>query len=553
MVEYNTLTSTNTYLGDKTDTFLKECFSLNILITRQIYPSGSNTYVYVIQNVTRYTVQQPIGMLHLSVKLVDMILDAILDNNSIKNFRRIQHESVEEGIRPDLDNIISTNPKVSDPGPNENWLIYSIANWFNNITDKLRESFGGWDVQPILDSSLTFVGGMEQSENANTDIFQSYEKIEFVTMIPCIYEQLCSIYEKNGVVYDDGLGKYFILKFILNLTRYSLDPDNRIPTLTPPYNNINNPFDGNNPPNGSNPPIYYDLTRSKYTLFRPYEKQVIHTDDIEFDIKNIRNINIKFKELKKKLEDELTININEQIRKNDEDKNVFTVNDHFARVLIIMSGLTFNDNDNERDKERFLELFPAQDDVVRGQNNTQSNTEGPAKELVDSTPITNKKDSKNVFDHISPLEKNIKQQLQNTPDIEGLPEFQELQVLLQRLENLDVNDRSSSNKKLLFNTLTNINQIITSNSIPLDEKLKNSIKELIDQQIIPESVTGHIMDAGGAKVGGKIIKNKKTRRRMGRTRHKKHNKTNKKHKKHQTSCKNKTRKTKKAKRKNKTR
>ena len=135
---------------------------------------------------------------------------------------------------------------------------------------------------------------------------------------------------------------------------------------------------------------------------------------------------------------------------------------------------------------------------------------------------------------------NIKK-LQNTQG------RKELQQKIQELERIDFNNMN--NMELLFNTLDDINKKITLTS--LDENLKQRIEELIEKKNkLPRHVAIDIMNDLD---GGKIIKNKKTRRRMGRTRHKKHHKTNKKHKKHQTSGKNKTRKSKKAKRKNKTR
>ena len=318
--------------------------------------------------------------------------------------------------------------------------------------------------------------------NGDNSLGQEYINIGFVTMIPSIYEQLCSIYEKHDVVADDKFGKNFIVEFILNLTRYYQDSDDKgkptgDPTLIPPYNNIG-PFDDNNPRGKDKPHreeelySFSNLTLINPNCFNPYEKKVIHIDDIGFDIKNILKSDI---ELKQELDREIRENIGKRrrksrIRKSDE-YNVFTVNDYFAHMLIIVSGLTFNDKDNERDKNRFLELFSVQGDVGRGVNH---GTTGPHVNS-DATPVKT----------------------------------------------------TAVNMAKVNNTITPLN--------------KDNIK-----------TTG--LGIGKTNpTGGKIIKNKKTRRRMGRTRHKKHHKTNKKHKKHQTSCKNKTRKSKKAKRKNKTR
>ena len=94
LVEYNRLKNRliyypNDYKGDVTDTYLKIHYSLNILITRQKYPPGSNTYVYVIQNLTHYTDQEIICNTATKYckeddngKLVNMILHTISDTNT---------------------------------------------------------------------------------------------------------------------------------------------------------------------------------------------------------------------------------------------------------------------------------------------------------------------------------------------------------------------------------------------------------------------------------------------------------------------------------------
>jgi hypothetical protein len=86
LVKYNTFFENeifnNTYQEETTDIELKKQFSLHILITRQKYPPTSgNTHVFVIQNLTHYTEELPIG--DGRTKLVDMILDMMLNNNSI--------------------------------------------------------------------------------------------------------------------------------------------------------------------------------------------------------------------------------------------------------------------------------------------------------------------------------------------------------------------------------------------------------------------------------------------------------------------------------------
>ena len=470
---------------DKGVILLKKKFSLDILITRQQYPPDSNKYVYVIQNVTHYTVNEPIG----NGKLVDMILDAISNEDTTK-FHDIQIYNIPKrrgSPPPPLDNIISTNPIV--PGPNEYWLIYSIANWFNVVHKYLNNWFGPvfkrFNFSDNVDTmNWTGVGGTNHeyhgSKNGDNSLQQPYIHIGFVTMIPSIYEQLCSIYEKHDVVYDDDFGKNFIVDFILNLTRYYKGPpDNENPTgkpmLTPPYNNIG----GSNPPNGSNP---------FHTPVQPYEKQVIHSNDTISDIKNIRNIDNKFKEFKERLEHELTINLNEQVRKNDEDKNVFTVHDYFARKLIIKSGLTFN-VPIAVDEERM--------DVGEGM---RVGSGEPPSYSSPVRPIDNRFANATTRYDVDPY---------ITPMV--------------------VNPRGVAQ--------------VNKNISPQDKVETTGLD-------IQEDMT---KKKHGGTFGGKIIKNKKTRRRMGRTRHKKHHKTNKKHKKHQTSCKNKTRKTKKSKRKNKTR
>ena len=541
---------------DQPEIELKNHFSLNILITRQIYPPNSHSYVYVIQNVTRYTKEQPICddttiyYKNNDGKLVNMILDTISDNN-IEKFKDIL-EKTGNVTPPNLDNIISTNPKVSDPGPNENWLIYSIANWFNVVHQSLIMHFGDvfkpFDLGNLDILNMGYwegVGGKNHeyhdTKNEDNSLQQPYINIGFVTMIPSIYEHLCSIYEKHDVVYDDDFGKYFIVVFILNLTRYYQGPvDNENPTgkpmLTPPYNNIG-PLDGSNPFSTS--------------CRRPYKKNVIHTDDIEFDLENIRNSDIDFKE---ELKEEIHKNIAERI-----GKNVFTVNDHFARVLIIVSGLTFNDNDNDNREVSplFSELFGQEiyaaeeigvsDDETSG---TSDRAEGHA-ELVNvpSTPIHSQEYLETL---LSPQNTFFNKLNFFNSIISPLKDKQILGYLKDiRYDNI----YAYSNQ--LYDTLNDIR----NGKIPVnDENLEQIITKFVDTgkistgSVVFEGVNGEGMTREDDNVsGGKIIKNKKTRRRMGRTRHKKHHKTNKKHKKHQTSCKNKTRKSKKAKRKNKTR
>jgi len=586
LVEYNRLKNRliynpNDYKGDVTDTYLKIHYSLNILITRQKYPPSSNTYVYVIQNLTHYTDQEIICNTATKYckeddngKLVNMILHTILDSSTgkFRKFRDILKTTGGNVTLPDSDNIISKNPKVSDPGPNENWLIYSIANWFNNITDKLNKKFGDvfkrFDFDFLGDlNNLSYwmgVGGTNhlyknenevvEGTNKGTNSFgQKYINIGFVTMIPCIYEQLCSIYEKLNVVCNDNLkerhhnfGETFIFNFILNLTCYYPDKEGK-PVLLSPYNYVER-FNLSNPSDNLQTPIF-NLTgwfTSQHESYLPYEKKVIHTHDIDIEIKKIKNTD---DELKERILGQRILTL---ISDNNTDNNVFTVNDDFAGKLIYMSGLTFNDNEEGPIAFLVEGAIRADEeiDVVDNHANTHTSNgaEGTAQELnvVPSTPIHSKQYLENVLvTIITPLKKEI-------PRLQQIPELQNIE---QELESIDFDNMNKHSLDLLFKILNNINNEITANTLTsLDENLKKNIKELlIKENKIPEQVASDIIDDDSIVVGGKIIKNKKTRRRMGRTRHKKHHKTNKKHKKHQTSGKNKTRKSKKAKRKNKTR
>jgi hypothetical protein len=354
LVEYNRLINSlinnpNEYNGDETDIQLKKQFSLHILITRQKYPpTVGNTYVFVIQNLTHYTEVIPIG--DGTSKLVDMMLD-----NNIDNFILIDREQ-EQVIQPVLNNI-SPNPKVSGPGPNENWLIYSIANWFNGVRDQLNTMFGQvfqpFDFSSDLNTmDWMGIGGAAHKYNdeinGSNNLKQPYIHIGFVTMMPCIYEQLCSIYEKHDVVYNDVFGKTFIRLFILNLTRYnvlSFDENNKIiPGLIPPYNNI----DGLGPDGNPEPYSFNLIPKIPITPedgihnYDPYEKCVIHTADIDFEIKNIEESELEFKQ---ELIDEL--NIGKLIKRNKIYNSVFTVDDEFAKALFTKSGITFNEPQEE--------------------------------------------------------------------------------------------------------------------------------------------------------------------------------------------------------------
>lgn len=514
-------------LYDDTDIEWKQRFSLNILITRQIYPPNSHSYVYVIQNATHYTNKCRICN---DIKLVDMILTMILNSAvDISSFNTIGRNDTHPQLT-----VTTTNPKVSGPGPNENWLIYSIAYWFNGVRDKLNRMFGpsmfGGPIfqqfnflDKIEEMNWMGIGGTNHNYDNTTDgsnnLVQPYINIGFVTMIPSIYEQLCSIYEKDDVVYDDNFGEYFIVEFILNLTRYYQGSDSNgnpagIPTLTLPFNDIGpDNFGGSNPPDGINP---------FPTSVQPYEKQIIHTDDIDFDIKNIYESGIEFKE---ELIGDLTHRMNQRISENNRNNNVFTLNDDFARVLIIASGLTFNDDDNQEVSQSFSVQGTGAAEGVR-----EPSTPIDSAEKLQSfiTPVYSLKNQKLFELIISPLRKKRPELLEGITD-----------------------DNINSYSEQLYDTLNNIR----NGKIPVDENLKKIISEFMNSGKIPLEYgvpfNGYEEDDNAS--GGKIIKNKKTRRRMGRTRHKKHHKTNKKHKKHQTSCKNKTRKTKKAKRKNKTR
>ena len=541
LVRYNELIRDNNYTGEETDIELKKLFSLHILITRQKYPpTFGNTYVYVIQNLTHYTEELPIG--DGTSKLVDMILD-----NNIDKFKTVD---ITGGVTTNPELNIPENPKVSnDPGPNEKWLIYSIANWFKGVRNNLYNSFG-WIFEPIVDysSNLSLVGGMvEEEEEENTSINnfgQSYEKIGFVTLIPCIYEQLCSIYEKHNIVYgnvygntESKYGEIFVENFILNLTRYQTNKN--IPTLISPYNNIVDVGRDDKPIPYSFNLIYsipdMEDSKSHHNKYLPYEECVIHTDDIDFDIKNIHDSDVEFKEEliaeleKKKIE---LIANNNNIR-----DNVFTVDDNFAQALFKKSGITFNEP----------------------QEQLTTPINGSPQATAVATPISSQKD---LEAYLSPENEMNRQKLFDLI-ITPLKEKQIPQLENIMLDNIDLNSG------LLFEILDQIKSDI-KNKLQLDDDLKETIINFMNTRKIENirqrgetldfdetpplfiiSVSDDEKSEMDGTTGGKFIKNKKTRRRNKRS-HKKHHKTNKRHKKHKKSCKNKTRKTKKAKRKNKT-
>jgi hypothetical protein len=119
-------------------------------------------------------------------------------------------------------------------------------------------------------------------------------------MMPSIYEQLCSIYEKHNIVYDDVFGQTFIRVFILNLTRYYIDKENgNMPTLKRPYDKIDNSGDAGDAGTNAKPYPYSCNLIPKIPSspedgihgYKPYEKCVIHTDDIDFDIENFIKTN----------------------------------------------------------------------------------------------------------------------------------------------------------------------------------------------------------------------------------------------------------------------
>jgi len=536
LVRYNELIRDNNYTGEETDIELKKRFSLHILITRQKYPpTFGNTYVYVIQNLTHYTEELPIG--DGTSKLVDMILD-----NNIDKFKTVD---ITGGVTTNPELNIPENPKVSkDPGPNGNWLIYSIANWFNGVRNQLNTMFG--DVfQPfdfsnddLNDNYWMGVGGAAHKYtdeiNGKNNLEQPYINIGFVTMMPSIYEQLCSIYEKHDMVYDDDFGQTFIIKFILNLTRYnnlSMDNLKIIPTLTSPYNDIGGGPSG--PGANGNPDPYsfhlIDNLEMNTNTHLPYEKCVIHTDDIKFDIENVNSIDdTQFKEEliaeleKKKIE---LIANNNNIR-----DNVFTVDDKFAGALFKKSGVSFVEE---------------QEDLTTPMN-------GSPQATAVATPISSQKD---LEAYLSPENEMNRQKLFDLI-ITPLKEKQIPQLENIMLDNIDLNSG------LLYSILNQIK----NGDIPLEENLKKIIINFMETSEIPNRERGVTLDFGetppfsisddeksemDGTTGGKFIKNKKITRRNKRT-YKKHHKTNKRHKKHKKSGKNKTRKVKKAKRKNKT-
>jgi hypothetical protein len=532
----------NKFTCDEKDHVIRSKYSLNILITKQKYPPNSQSYIYVIQNLTHYTESYEIG-LDENNKLVDMIINLELPEK-YKNVEK-DFEDTSIDINNELPKKLGETPIVVFPqitqnnlcGPNENWLIYSIANWFNGVRDQLNTMFG--DVfQPFnfssdLDTMNTMdwmgIGGADHKYNneinGSNNLNQLYIHIGFVTMMPSIYEQLCSIYEKNDIVYDDVFGQTFIKVFISNLTRYGIQESDEIksPILKAPYNDIDHLTRKEGINEDFPEPYFFNLIPDDDT-HSPYEKQVIHTNDIEFDIKNIESIDdtdIDNAEFKQELIDEL--DIIKRISENNIDNNVFTVDDNFARELFKKSGLFFN--------EEVLTTPPGTPQTVTDVKGINS----PEKLKTFLSPDKPENKEKLFYSIISPLkEKNIS----------GLEYLNNI--------SLDTIDNILSNglPEILIEKL---NEIIDDEKFD-DNNLKYLIRKFIENEEIPdrEAVASLGTELDESPSGGKFIKNQKTKRRIKRSRDKKHHKTNKKHKKHQKSGKNKTRKTKKPKRKNKT-
>ncbi len=576
-VKYNELVKNNQYNGDETDIELKKQFSLHILITRQKYPpTVGNTYVFVIQNLTHYTEEVPIS--DGTSKLVDMMLDTIKDNNinRFNNINRLEEVIEEQDIETYL-NTIFPKPKISGPGPNENWLIYSIANWFNGVRNQLNTMFG--DVfQPfdfsnddLNDNYWMGVGGknhnyQDNPQDRTNKLGQPYMNIGFVTMMPSIYEQLCSIYEKHNIVYDDVFGQTFIRVFISNLTRYYQDNQN-IPTLKSPYNNIDNSGeagDASEPGTNDKPHPYSCNLIPKIPStpedgihgYKPYEKCVIHTDDIDFDIENIEESNAE-SEIDVKFKQELIVelDVKKLIKRNKIYNSVFTVDDDFALALFQNSGITFNELPQLTTQNFELPELPEGVNVVQppisngAQLTTPPNGSPEQNTILMATPITspedlqiflspekseNEQNKKYLFSYIiTPLKQK---------QIEGIEGLE----VLENISPENILEQENSIKLIdILKKISNDNIILND-----DPKLKQTIKSFIERGIILPDIP--VLEAFG---GTSIINgNKKTRRRNKRS-HKKHDKTNKKHKKndkHKKSGKNKTRKVKKAKRKNKT-
>jgi hypothetical protein len=395
-------------------------------------------------------------------------------------------------------------------------------------------------------------------------------------MMPSIYEQLCSIYEKHDVVYDDVFGQTFIRVFISNLTRYYQDQDNgNIPTLTSPYDKIDNSGDAGT--NAKPYPYSCNLTpkipsspEDGMHHYKPYDKCVIHTYDIDFDIKNIEEsnaeseIDVKFKdelieELKKKKQELIANNNNNNIRDNG-----FTVDDKFAGALFKNSGMIFIE-------EPEVNIVPMDTDHVSFQEadiSTQGSTVSPEGATVSPergvTVVQTKTSPTSVTDMINSPQKNIlyTKLFQNIikPLKDKIPKIPEIK----ELENINNSEKIQGYEQIIDDILNKINN---NNIILNDEKLTTRIKTFKETGEIKPNVTAvaetlRYDDSGDEMTkiddgpsGGKFIKNKKTRRRNKRS-HKKHHKTNKRHikddKQHKKSGKNKTRKTKKTKRKNKT-
>jgi len=557
----------NNFTCDEKDQVIRSKYSLNILITKQKYPPNSQSYIYVIQNLTHYTENYKIGW-DVNNKLVDMIINDELSEKYQNVEKDFEDTSID--INNEVPKKLGETPRVDFPqitqnnlcGPNENWLIYSIANWFNGVRDQLNTMFG--DVfQPfnffgdLNTMDWMGIGGKKHNyqdnpEDVNNNLQQPYINIGFVTMMPSIYEQLCSIYEKHNIVYNDVFGETFISVFISNLTRYGIQESDEIksPILKAQYNDIDH-LTRKEGINKDFPEAYFFNLIPDDGMYSPYEKCVIHTADIEFDIENVNSIDdTQFKdELKSKLEKKKI----ELIANNNIDNNVFTVDDKFAQALFTKSGITFNEP-QEQLTTQFFELQEGENDVARqdevsGQAELTTMTpEGRTRQNQENTDVTPIKTPEYLQIFLSPEKSENKQNKKDLFSFIITPLKQKQIKGLEVLENISFeNILEEENSKGLIDILEKINKDNDNIILNDDPKLKQTIKSFIERGIILPDIP--LLEAFG---GTSIINgNKKTRRRNKRS-HKKHHKTNKRHKKYQKSGKNKTRKIKKAKRKNKT-
>jgi hypothetical protein len=536
---------------------LKKNYSLNILITRQKYPPGGNSYVYVLQNMTHYTEKYAIG--NGTQKLVDMILD---NDNFVDVPEPIQQQPIQEVMKFPKTKIISGR------GPNENWLIYSIANWFNGVYHQINNVFGKiFEPFRFFDDLNTMdwmgVGGMNHryGDNDTNRLFnnlnQPYIHIGFVSMIPCIYEQLCNIYEKHNVVFNDEYGKIFIKEFIFNLTRYMVDENglNSGPNLKPPYNDIGRPYpeDFNLPDYPF--PYFTNIIPSLCVRIEPYNKYVKHSDDMVHEKKVVEDAIIiekdnevlnELKETKEEL-DKIQNNKNSLIINNGLNP-FFTVDDTFAKKLFEMSGLSIINQEYTGqvitdDTDEILEVEQQEtqqqqqgtevddDPLITPERVTRQSPTGPQQVTPPpATPINSPEKLKELF---------------KTPDnktnfldeiVEPLKQFRPADKTLQQITESNIQDDENTTY------LSELLNSIKSGETPIDNNdLREKIFSYIKTGTTPiKSVPFFSLDGGKRGKHGKPGNNK-TKKRIRKSHDMKHHKTNKKNK-YTNTCKNKTRK-----------